>query len=175
MRKVLYLMGILDDTDVDWMAANGSRAVVPVGTTLITRGVSIDSLFILLEGKLAVVIGNGVEVAELMSGEVVGEISFVDARPPLTSVVSRTQSVILTLDKLKLKKKLATDTGFASRFYHALALFLSDRLRSTTGRLGYGGPAGTEEAEDPDEFDPDLMHVVSMANVRFRRLLDRVL
>ena len=38
VRKVLYLMGILSDTDVQWMATHGKKKVVPAGEALITPG-----------------------------------------------------------------------------------------------------------------------------------------
>jgi len=172
LRKVLYLMGILSDADVQWLASYGVKSVVPAGAFLVRRGVAIDHLYILLDGRLSIELANGVEAATLMTGEVVGEISFVDSRPPLASVRAQLPSVVLGIDKTHLKLKLESDGGFGSRFYKAIALFLADRLRSTTGRLGYGGPADEEETEDDlDELDSDFMQLISMANVRFEFLM----
>ena len=53
------------------------------------------------------------------------------------------------------------DTGFAARFYHALAIFLSDRLRSATA----------EGAAD-DELDEGLLDTLHQAGDRFVRLLN---
>ena len=122
-------------------------------------------------------IAGGIKVATLMSGEVIGEISFVDSRPPSASVVAELPSIVLAIDKVLLKQKLETDGQFGAHFYRAIALFLADRLRSTTGRLGYKGPKGDEKeepAEDPDELDEDFMQAVSMANVRFDMLVRAV-
>jgi CRP/FNR family transcriptional regulator, cyclic AMP receptor protein len=175
MRKVLYLMGILNDTDVQWLASMGTKSVFASGSVLIHQGLPIQHLYIVLDGRLSVEV-NAVQVASLMAGEVIGEISFVDSRPPLASVVAQTPTIVLGIEKSLLSKKLEADASFGARFYRALALFLADRLRTTTGRLGYTAPTDHEEAigEDPDELDADFMQVVSMANVRFDFLIRSV-
>ena len=57
---------------------------------LIEQGVPVDSVFILLDGRLAVWLrprhGPEREIARLNAGEIVGEMSFVDARPPSATV-----------------------------------------------------------------------------------------
>jgi len=171
MRKVLYLMGILHDTDVQWMADTGIKSVFPAGAILIQQGAPVEQIYILLDGRLSVEIGGGTQVAMLMAGEIVGEVSFVDSRPPLASVVALVPSIVLGISKSALNKKLESDAHFSSRFYKAIALFLADRLRSTTGNLGYKGSVGEQ---DPDELDLDLMQTVSMANVRFEMLIRNI-
>ena len=48
------------------------------------------------------------------------------------------EATVLRISDAKVREKLETDLGFASRFYRALCVFLADRLRSTTSRMGYG-------------------------------------
>lgn len=171
MRKALYLMGVLNDTDVHWLAEKGTKSVFEAGSVLIHRGSPIQHLYIVLDGRLSVEVGN-VTIATLLAGEVIGEISFVDSRPPLASVIAEVPSIVLGIEKSLLKKKLESDSHFGARFYRAIAFFLADRLRSTTGRLGYTASAdGTEAEIDPDELDADFMQVVSMANIRFDFLI----
>ncbi|MBZ5604300.1 MAG: cyclic nucleotide-binding domain-containing protein [Acidobacteriia bacterium] len=55
---------------------------------LIREGQPIEWLYILLDGRLVVSLGSGQQVAVLDSGEIVGEISFVDSRPPNASVTA---------------------------------------------------------------------------------------
>ena len=90
MRKVLFLFGQLNDEDVEWMLAKGAKRFVPAGGILIEQGVPVDAVFILLEGKLAVWLkgkrGPEREIARLNAEEIVGEMSFVDARPPSATV-----------------------------------------------------------------------------------------
>jgi CRP/FNR family cyclic AMP-dependent transcriptional regulator len=175
VRKALYLMGVLNDTDIHWLASKGTKMVFAEGVELIRRGSPIRHLYIVLDGRLSVEVGE-LKVATLIAGEVIGEISFVDSRAPLASVVAQIPTIVLGIETSLLKKKLEADSQFGSRFYRAIALFLADRLRSTTGRLGYQSPAPETEtmSDDPDELDADFMQLVSMANVRFDFLIRSV-
>ena len=72
---------------------------------------------------------------------------------------------------------MATDAWFASRFFQALAMFLADRLRTTTSRLSYGRASQDEDKKQAadDEIDLQLMDSVSLAAIRFDKLLKRLL
>ena len=71
---------------------------------------------------------------------------------------------------------MAEDTAFAARFYRALATFLSDRMRGTLLRLGYGDDRQLdEETEQEGELDDNVLDNVSLAGARFDRMLKRLL
>jgi CRP/FNR family cyclic AMP-dependent transcriptional regulator len=173
MRKVLYLMGILEDEDLEWMGKNGTSEFTPSGTTLIHEGSPIENIFVVLDGKLSVLVKSvgDREIAALLAGEVVGEMSFVDSRHPSASVVATRDSHLLVLSRATLNNKLNTDDAFARRFYKAIATLLADRLRKTTAHLGYGKWA---EEPDPDELDESMMDNASLGAMRFDRLLKRL-
>jgi CRP/FNR family cyclic AMP-dependent transcriptional regulator len=172
MRKALYILGILEDTDVEWLSQNGTVHSASAGSYLIKEGEPIEHLYILLEGELSVGVGSKViEVATLLPGEIVGEIAFVSSRPPTASVLVKQQSHLLTLHRDTLSTKLQRDTAFASRFYRAIALFLADRLHVTTGRFGYGD---YRQDVDVDLIDDSAMEDISLAAVRFDKLLKLV-
>lgn len=173
MRKVLYLMGILKDEDLDWMGKNGIVKFMPSGTTLIHEGMPIENIFVVLDGKLSVLVKamGDREIAALLAGEIVGEMSFVDSRPPSASVVATRDSHLLVLSRAVLNNKLNADDAFAGRFYKAVATLLADRLRKTTSHLGYG--KSTEEL-DPDELQESMMDSASLGATRFDRLLKRL-
>lgn len=174
MRKALYILGILNDSDIDWLSQNGKIISLDPGKTIITQGKPVDTLFVVLDGELQVFSKN-VEVARLQSGEIVGEISFVDARPPLASVKALTKSSVLAVNAEALRNRLAKDSSFASRFYRAVAVFLADRLRVTTSRFGYGNSnQDTSHSEDPDELHPELLDSIDLAATRFDKLLRRI-
>src|SRR5580693_5526182 len=97
MRKALYFLGILSDSDIDWLVAAGNRREVATGITLIEEGQPLDSVFLVIDGAFAVrtrALG-GREIARLMSGEVMGEMSFVDQAPPSATVLSVENSFVL--------------------------------------------------------------------------------
>jgi len=122
---------------------------------------------------LSVRAGDGTEVASLFSGEIVGEIAFVDSRPPSASVTAAQDSQILTVPSHILRAQLSKDTAFAARFYRALAVFLADRLRVTTARFGYGSSPETEDAAD--ELAEDQIDNLDLAATRFDKMLKRLL
>lgn len=173
MRKAMYLMGILDDADVDWLGRNGTTRYVHSGTVLIHEGSTIEDIYVVLDGKLSVLVRavGDQEIARLLAGEIVGEISFVDSRPPSASVVTTQDSHVLVISRSILMSKLRTDNAFSARFYRAVATLLADRLRKTVSYLGYGKQ---KEGADPDELDEPLMDSASLGATRFDRLLKRL-
>jgi len=88
-------------------------------------------------------------------------------------VTAAQYSRVLAIPRDMLRARLETDAWFASRFFRALATFLADRLRTTTARLGYGG-ANQDTQRDEDEINFDMMDSVSLAAVRFDKLLKRL-
>jgi CRP/FNR family cyclic AMP-dependent transcriptional regulator len=178
MRKVLYLFGQLNDDDVEWILAAGRKRAVTEGSVLIHQGAPVDALFILVEGRLVVLLGRQErEIARLNAGEMVGEMSFVDARPPSATVRGLEDSTVFAIPKPVLADKLSRDLGFAARFYRALAIYLSATVRERHRMLGYGAgmaPGEPEDEDDADELDPNVLDTVSLAGERFDRMVKRL-
>ncbi len=178
MRKVLFILGELSDLDVNWMMTNGRKEQIPAGGVIIHEGKPANALYIVLDGTFRVsLVGRGDrELSRVGVGEILGEISFVDARPPAATVTAMDPAVVLSIPSEALKNKLQEDVGFAARFYRALAMFLSDRLRRNAARIGSGPDATkTEEMEDADELDLNVLDNVHMAGARFDRMLKRLM
>jgi CRP-like cAMP-binding protein len=184
MRKVLFLFGQLNDDDVEWMLGAGTRRFVPAGEVVIQQGVPVDAVFILLEGGLAVWLrprkGPEREIARLNAGEIVGEMSFVDSRPPSATVKALGDSIVFSIAKAALNAKLGADPGFAARFYRALAIYLSTTVRERHRALGGSSvtvAADDEEDDDnqADELDTTVLDGVYLAGERFDRMVKRVL
>jgi CRP-like cAMP-binding protein len=174
MRKALLFLGILDDADINWLVAQGTTRQLAQGEVLIREGSLPDSIFLVLDGRFSVRMSslNGREVASLAAGEMIGEMSFVDSRPPGASVIAADVSRVLAVPRYLLVRRLRESPPFAARFYHALAAFLADRLRNTVATLGYG----SGESLDPgkvyqDEIDPELLDSVALAGARFDWIL----
>lgn len=178
MKRVLYLLGQLSDLDVEWMMARGRKERVPTGAVLIREGQPIDALYIVLDGVLEV--SGQAAVAEkpirLGCGEVVGEVSFVDSRPPMATVTAAEDAIVLSVPRESLTSKLAQDSDFAARFYRALAIFLAHRFRGTGRRLGYGKVQGIREDEEYEgELGAEVLDSIHVAGSRFDRVLQRLL
>lgn len=180
MRKVLFLFGQLSDDDVEWMLKAGRKQPLQPGDVLIRQGIPVEDVYILLDGKLAVWLqlrrGQEREIARLQAGEIVGEMSFVDARPPSATVKALEASTVFGISKAVLSAKLAADQGFAARFYRALAIFLSTTVRERHRALGYGSEEDLEGMEDEaDELDGNVLDGIYLAGERFDRMVKRVL
>ena len=173
MRKVLYILGQLDDEDIEWMARKGRRFSASAGQVLISEGQQVSDLFFVLSGEVAVTVSGIGEVARLGRGEVVGEMSLVDSAPPSATVEATDGAFILAVDKRDLQARLNENPAFCGRFYKALAIFLADRLRNTTQRMNSrtGLKAG---AVMEDELDDGILDTISLAGARFEHMLTRL-
>jgi len=158
------------------LIAHGRRLSVPAGTLLIEEGEPIEVLYVVLDGLLAVTLraAHDEEIARLQSGEILGELSFLDSRPPSASVRALEPSSVLSIPRAKLAAKLEQDKPFAARFYRALGVFLASRLRRAQQRFGYGKEAAGPPAEAADELDPALLDHLALAGARFDWMLKRL-
>lgn len=139
MKKAYLILSELNNDDLNWTIEVGNKKKILPGEKLIYEDQQINAFYIVLSGTLSVTIEalNDKELARLSSGEVVGEISFVDTQLPLATVKAIEESVVLEIPRLPLNAKLEKDMGFAARFYRGISRCLSDRMRGTVLRLGY--------------------------------------
>jgi CRP/FNR family transcriptional regulator, cyclic AMP receptor protein len=171
MRKSVYFLGILNDSDIGWLVSAGSRREIAAGSRLIEEGGPIDAVYLVIDGAFTVgtaALGNR-EMARLLPGEVVGEMSFVDQAPPSATVQALEPSLVLEIPWRRLNAKLAEDTAFGTRFYRALSMFLAARLRAANAALA-GGPAGDAEGE----MDFSALDKLAMAGARFEWIQKRL-
>ncbi len=174
MSKAVVILGELSDRDVEWMLTNGSKQEVPKDKVLITEGQPLNALYIVIDGTLKVYVaslGNR-EIGIITSGEVLGEMSFVDGRLPSATVKAVEDSLILSISRQKLTEKLEQDVLFSLRFYRAITKFLSTRLRGTVSRLSSETDLLYEEVENPELQSQKDSN--SQANSRFELLIERL-
>jgi CRP-like cAMP-binding protein len=169
MRKVLYIMGLLNDSDIEWMATAGRRQTLAPGHVLISQGIQVADIYIVLAGSVDVQVAGAGVIARRGSGEIIGEMSFVDKAPPSATVRVKEPTTVLALDKRTMEARLATDPGFAARFYKALATYLADRLRNPGGDAT--GSMQLDEIQ-ADELDEAILDQISMAGLRFRQMIE---
>ena len=128
MQKGQFILGSLDESDVAWLRSHGKLEDLDAGSTLIQQGQVLDTFYIVMAGVLAVFHGEK-EIARLGVGEILGEMSFVDARCAAAQG-SIVLTLILSIPQHQLAVQLLENPGFGSRFYRSIAMFLSSRLRS---------------------------------------------
>ena len=159
----------LDDADVAWFASTGRQQTIEEGEILITAGQPVDSLYILLEGDLSVVLGSDQVIAKLEAGDIIGEMSLIEKRLPSVSVVCGKGARVLAIPHSQMRDRLDTDSAFAVRFYEAFSVYLSNRLRTTMSRLSNRGVTSYELEAAPDpNAPPQVVHD------RMQRLLARL-
>jgi len=169
MKNILFILGQLTDQDAEWLSRAGATQELRRGARLIEQGLAIESVYIVLEGRFAVSRRGGPVINRVGPGEMIGEMSFVDASRPSADVVAEDDSVVLALPRQALQERLEGDAAFAARFYRAISMMLSDRLRSAD--KGLAAMPAQEGVLEPDELDPNVLETVGRAGERFDRML----
>ncbi|KYC37620.1 bacteriocin-type transport-associated protein [Scytonema hofmannii PCC 7110] len=148
------LLQQLSNSDISWMTANGRQQRIAAGSVLIQQQSSLDTFYLILEGTLSASISRNQEstlasvfaaleddndleqeIARFSSGEVLGEISFLNFSPSTTTVKAVENSVVLALPSQHLLTALRQDLEFATRFYRALAILLLDRFERLVSKF----------------------------------------
>ena len=148
-KKVMteVLIQQLNNSDINWMIANGSRQQLASNTILFRQQNSVNSLYIVLDGSLSATVKSnsesvlaGVssaleddsdleqEIGCFSSGDVLGETSVLNLSPAATAVKATEKSTVLVLPRQKLLGKLRQDADFACRFYRAIAILQQNRF-----------------------------------------------
>lgn len=150
MPDALQLLEDLDPADCNWLLEHGTERQVISGSEIAREGVAPPSVWIVLEGLMAVTVAAlpGQTVARIGPGELFGEIAFLEGGPASASVTALENSLLLEVASADLRRKAADDHAFAGRLHRALARMLARRLRATThGELLRARPDALAEGE----------------------------
>jgi CRP-like cAMP-binding protein len=122
--------GLVYLTANDWalIADKAVRRQFKAGEYIVHRERRTHGLFLLLKGTAAVQIASQ-GTRDIGSGEVCGEISFLDELPATANVVANEIVDAYYLDRGTLQSLFELFPHLGSRFYHSLAAILSRRLR----------------------------------------------
>ncbi len=176
MQSSLLLLGELSEASMHWFSKMGTRLTISSGEVLIQEGKPLENIFILLSGSLAVTIAAPDmprqlrQVARLSVGEVIGEMSFIDQRPPSATVTAATDSVVLAIPRASLKELTEQNMEFGRQFYRGLAYCLSNRLRMMNVSLPQAGIEVSGQL--PSELDnPGIHDRLPIAKARLATLI----
>ncbi len=136
-NRATTLLAYMEDQDADWLLAAGSEQRIPTGEAVIHAGQPPQALMIVLEGLLGVFSSESTRerLAVLGAGEMIGDMTLIEKRPPGESVIAIEESLLYVLPHTILEQRFNADPAFASRFYHSVALTLSRRLRRANSML----------------------------------------
>lgn len=168
MSRIAAILGQLTDPDLDWMVGAGRALKIGVGEVVIGQGKPIPSLFVVLEGRFSIYGAAGDN--DTRPAELLGEVSFIDGIPPAADVLASEDSLVLSIPHDALRERLAKDDAFAARFYRAVALMLTHRLRNAAAAAtGCAQPSAA-----PEEDDPAGREALARAAQRFDALIERL-
>lgn len=164
---MIPLFQLLADQSVDWIINHSTEQRAETNEVLIREGTQIGSMYIVTEGLLGVYAG-GKQIGIAGPGAVVGEMSFVDQDPTAASLVALEQTHLLELSRETVAAQVTADPVFASDFFRAIAITLSQRLRalsqSRTGRT-------FTRAEAEHAFDNEDWRAALKVMSEFKRML----
>ncbi|CAM2065393.1 Cyclic nucleotide-binding domain-containing protein [Sulfidibacter corallicola] len=174
MHKVAFFLGELEASDINWFLSVGHTLELQKDTCLIQRGTDIKALYILLRGELSVTTHAGQVLARLGVGEIVGELSFLDRRPPSATVLAAEACEVLAIPRDSLEEKAKDDDGFAARFYRAIGVLLASRLRKTVRNLGHPQNPPLSAEELGKDLDDQVMESIGIAEGWFDFIMKKV-
>ena len=105
------------------------------GEEIIAEGSDQQALCVIRRGQVRVErygFGGATVVALLGPGEVFGEMSFVDHEGASAAVVADGEVEVDVIDSEQMNALLFSVPGLAARFFHSLAVTLSQRLRESS-------------------------------------------
>jgi small-conductance mechanosensitive channel/CRP-like cAMP-binding protein len=134
------LFKLLTHEECQELAEGLTSRKIAAGAMVVRQGESGDSLFLIREGTLEVLVGPaGHVVAQLTPGSFFGEMSLLTGAPRSASVRARTSSVLIEVSKERLQPIISRREMLAEE----LSRILAERQQATT-RLTSASDAGDE-------------------------------
>ena len=111
----------------------------PAGAEIIHEGEGGDFMLMLIEGKVEVLKRDRWNTPQLIAvveaGKTLGEMSMIDGEPRFATCVAAEQTVLAVLNRESLARIIVEQPMLGAKILMELVLMLSQRLRSTSGRL----------------------------------------
>ena len=134
-----HCLAALNPEDVEWLVTHGTVQWLEPESVIIAEGIYLDALVLMLQGVACVdATYQGREsVASTLidtthSPTLLGELSYMDGRATVASVVAQTRCQVVRVPFLYIERKVERDRGFACRLYETLAVLLAQRLREVS-------------------------------------------
>ena len=124
---------IAEEKLIEWVVSNATVVSAKQSLTLIREGDYCKEFYILRHGNLFVTTSSRSEddvlIATLSEGALVGEMSFLESRPPVATVVAEAGSEILAVNKDTLITAIKNDSSLGRALYHLFAQKLSQQIQ----------------------------------------------
>jgi len=137
----VYLFTDLSPDERASLARIAEAMSLPAGFPIFRAGDAATALYLIDNGSVRLAVtssgGKTVEVATLGSGSHFGEMALIDGAKRSASAETLEATTIFRFDYSKIQSVLNGSPPIASKFYRALARFLSNRLRQTTTDMSF--------------------------------------
>ena len=171
MRNVLHILGDFNDQDIEWLIDMGIKKTYSPRSFLLKR-TCLHEIYFVLKGKFGVVLPDGTSLAKIKSGEILGEMSFIEEEAPMVNVKATEPAMVISISFAALTTRFKECLGFEGRFYKAMSLFLSSRLRGVAAKVAYENTDLKTKKEFEQDIDNATLDRIQIAGERFSRLLN---
>ena len=141
LLKSVYLFADLDGRQRADFAAMADAVTLPAEYRIFGAGDPATALYLIQDGTVRITTtspgGQLIDVATLGSGSHFGEMALIDKAPRSATAQTLEPTSLFRFDYDRIRALLDRSPPIASIFYHALAHFLSNRLRQTTTDLTF--------------------------------------
>ncbi|MEM9137179.1 MAG: cyclic nucleotide-binding domain-containing protein, partial [Cyanobacteria bacterium P01_F01_bin.42] len=144
------ILAPLASGDLQWLQENGDRQTVRPKHVLIQEGQKLNFILLLLQGTAYASSSRqpdaddlGTELGRISAPSLLGELSYMDSRRPVASVIAQSTCEVVEISHERLTAKLKGDRLFARNWYKTIAQLLSQRLRMLTN-VANSAPLGVE-------------------------------
>ncbi|MCP3914866.1 MAG: cyclic nucleotide-binding domain-containing protein [bacterium] len=153
MHEALHFLAEVEPRTIDRLLTVGVERAVGSGDAIMAQGEPPREILVLLEGVFEVTL-EGVEapIAVLGSGELVGEMSFLEGGAATATVRATEDGRVLALEWSQLEASIQDDARFATDLYRALGRLLARRVRATSQELGSRLAEGSSQLEGLEEW-----------------------
>lgn len=133
------LFGKLGISDINKLTNCMVAVELPVGDALYVEDEPADYVSLLISGLLTVMKetekGKSRQIAVILPGRSVGEMSLVDGKPHSATVVAGERSIVAILSKDAMESLVESDPKLGAHLFRSFAEIISIRLRKTNNVL----------------------------------------
>ena len=141
LLKGVYLFGDLSAEERGRLAKIAESMALPAGFQIFRAGEEATALYLIKEGSVRISTlspsGERIDVATLGPASHSGEMALIDGAKRSATAETLEATAIFRFDYAKIQSVLNSSPPIASKFYRALARFLSNRLRQTTTDMSF--------------------------------------